>query len=161
MKISLIVAMASNRVIGLDNQMPWHLSADLKRFKKITLGSPIVMGRKTFESIGRPLPQRTNIIVSRNAAYQPDGCLVFQSIETALAHACQHAPDVFVIGGATLYEAALPLANTLYITQIHREFAGDTFFPEWQSNEWREVQREDVTDDAAVDFGYSFLKFVR
>ncbi|MDP3330684.1 MAG: dihydrofolate reductase, partial [Methylococcaceae bacterium] len=100
MKISLIVAMASNRVIGLNNQMPWHLSADLKKFKSITIGKPIVMGRKTFESIGRPLPSRTNIIISRNPDYSQAGCIVVNDLDSALASACQQADEIFVIGGS-------------------------------------------------------------
>jgi dihydrofolate reductase len=158
MKISLIVAMARNRVIGLDNQMPWHLSADLKRFKQITLGSPIVMGRKTFESIGRPLPGRTNIIISRNPAYKPDGCLVVNNTETALKVGCQNAENIFVIGGSTLYQALLPVADTLYITQINKAFHGDTFFPQIDSHHWTEAAREDIDDDPDVTFSYSFLK---
>jgi dihydrofolate reductase len=158
MKISLIVAMSSNRAIGLDGQMPWHLSADLKRFKQITMGYPILMGRLTFESIGRPLPGRTNIIVSRNPTYKPEGCIVLDSVETAISHGCQLADEVFVIGGSTLYEATLPIADTLYITQINRDFVGDTFFPDFDRNQWVEVQREDLADDAKVGFTYSFLK---
>ncbi len=158
MKISLIVAMASNRVIGLNNQMPWHLSADLKRFKKITLGSPIVMGRKTFESIGRPLPGRTNIIISRNPAYKPEGCLVVNDIETALKAGCENAENIFVIGGSTLYQALLPVANTLYITQINKEFHGDTFFPHIDGNHWIEAERIDIDSDPDVSFSYRFLK---
>lgn len=161
MKISLIVALSSNRVIGADKQMPWHLSADLKKFKQITLGSPIIMGRKTFESIGRPLPGRTNIVVSRNAAYQPEGVVVFTSLAAALNHACSESEQVFVIGGASLYEAALPLATELYLTQIHREFAGDTYFPALDMSAWREVEREDVDDDPQVAFKYSFLRLLR
>jgi dihydrofolate reductase len=158
MKISLIVAMASNRVIGLDNQMPWHLSADLKRFKKITLGSPILMGRKTFESIGRPLPGRTNILISRNPDYKPEDCLVVNDIKSALNLGCQHAENIFVIGGSTLYRAVLPIANTLYITQIHKDFPGDTFFPEIDDQHWTEAEREDINNDPTVSFTYSFLK---
>jgi dihydrofolate reductase len=158
MKISLIVAMSSNRAIGLNNQMPWHLSADLKRFKKITMGHPILMGRKTFESIARPLPGRTNIIVSRNPAYRPEGCVVFDSVEAAINHGCQLADEVFVIGGSTLYEATLPMADTLYITQINQTFDGDTFFPDFDRNHWAEVECEDVVDDPKVSFTYSFLK---
>lgn len=161
MKISLIVAMAKNRVIGDQGGMPWHLSADLKKFRKITTGFPIVMGRKTYQSIGNPLPNRTNIIISRDSDYAPDGCLVFNDLNTALTHACQLAHEVFIIGGSTLYEALLPVANTLYITQIHSEFTGDTWFPEFDNNEWQEVAREDIDDDASVDFGYSFLQLVR
>jgi dihydrofolate reductase len=158
MKISLIVAMASNRAIGLNNQMPWHLSGDLKRFKQITMGHPIIMGRLTFEAIGRPLPGRTNIIVSRNPSYQQEGCVVVDSVEAAINHGRRLADEVFVIGGATLYEATLPLADSLYITQINQDFDGDTFFPDFDTNDWIEVEREDVVDDAGVSFTYSFLK---
>lgn len=157
MKISLIVAMASNRTIGLNNQMPWHLSADLKKFKKITLGSPILMGRKTYESIGRPLPGRTNIIISRNPSYSQADCLVFNDISKALS-SCGDAKEVFVIGGSDFYRAMLDLADTLYLTQIHQEFPGDTFFPELAADQWLEVEREDIQDDPDVTFSYSFLK---
>lgn len=157
MKISLIVAMSSNRAIGLNGQMPWHLSADLKRFKQITMGSPILMGRKTFEAIGRPLPGRDNIIISRDPHYQQPGCRVFSDIDSVL-RACADCPELYVIGGATLYEALLPRADYLYLTEIHKIFAGDTFFPEIDLNQWREVERADVKNDQAVDFSYSFLK---
>ncbi len=158
MKISLIVAMANNRVIGLDNKMPWHLSADLKKFKSITMGSPILMGRKTYESIGRPLPGRTNMIISRNLDYQQEGCLVFNDLNTALETASQSTKEVFIIGGSDLYKAILPLANVLYLTLINKDFQGDTFFPEIDFNEWSEVTREDIKDDPSVYFNYSFLK---
>ena len=161
MKISLIVAMASNRVIGLNNQMPWHLSADLKKFKKITMGSPIIMGRKTYESIGRPLPSRTNIIISRNPDYRQDGCLVVNTIESALEKGCVSAGELFVIGGSDLYSATLPMADTLYLTLINKTFAGDTFFPELDEQAWAEVQREDINDDPDAGFSYSFLKLER
>ncbi|HEY8158115.1 MAG TPA: dihydrofolate reductase [Methylobacter sp.] len=160
MKISFVVAMASNRAIGLNNQMPWHLSADLKKFKKITMGAPILMGRKTYESIGRPLPGRTNIIISRNPSYSQPGCLVFNDIEEAL-DSCRDSDEVFVIGGSHLYKSMLPIADTLYLTQIHKEFPGDTFFPELDAEQWIEVQREDIQDDHDVDFSYSFLKLER
>ena len=159
MKISLIVAMASNQAIGLNNQMPWHLSADLKRFKQITMGHPILMGRLTFEAIGRPLPGRTNIVVSRNPAYHADGCIVADSLEAAVRAGCRLSDQIFVIGGAILYEAALPLAETLYITQINRAFEGDTFFPVFNRSHWVEEEREDVADDGQAGFGYSFLKY--
>ena len=158
MKISLIVAMASNRVIGLNNKMPWHLSADLKKFKKITMGSPILMGRKTHESIGKPLPGRTNIIISRNLDYRQDGCLVFNDLKIALKKACESAEEVFVIGGSDVYEAILPIADTIYLTIINREFQGDAFFPEIDLNDWSEVAREDIKDDPDAAFSYSFLK---
>jgi len=156
MKISLIVAMATNRAIGLNNKMPWHLSADLKKFKQITMGSPILMGRKTYESIGRPLPGRDNIIISRNSAYQQAGCSVFNTIEEAI-ESCQKYDEVFVIGGATFYQAMLPVADRLYLTEIHKEFDADTFFPEINRDEWIEFEREDISNDPSVDFSYSFL----
>jgi len=160
MELSLIVAMASNRTIGLDKKMPWHLSADLQHFKKVTMGSPIIMGRKTFESIGRPLPGRKNIIISRNKDYQQAGCLVFNDLSEALV-SCESEESVFVIGGATLYEATLAHADNLYITQIHQEFSGDTWFPEINAADWHECEREDITDDARVDFDYSFIRYQR
>lgn len=161
MKISLIVAMASNRVIGLNNKMPWRLSADLKRFKQITLGAPILMGRKTFESIGRPLPGRTNIILSRNPAYAQDGCIVVNDLETALWTGGRHGDELFVIGGADLYRELLPRADKLYMTEIKRAFPGDTFFPEWNPDEWEEVAREEIDDNVAAGFGYRFLRLER
>jgi len=161
MKISLIVAMAKNRAIGLNNRMPWHLSADLKRFKQITMGHPIIMGRLTFEAIGRPLPGRTNIIVSRNPAYKQEGCVVADSIETAITCGCRLADEIFIIGGATLYAASLPLADRLYLTQINRDFAGDTFFPPFDTNGWIETAREDITDDEQAGFPYSFINLQR
>jgi dihydrofolate reductase len=161
MKISLIVAMASNGIIGQDGQMPWHLSSDLKRFKKITLGSPIIMGRKTFESIGKPLPGRSNIIVSRNLAYRQEGCFVFDSIETALANSCRMGGEVFIIGGSALYEATLAYADRLYVTEINQDFEGDTAFPHWDKVEWTEIEREDIDDDPSVSFSYSFITYKR
>ena len=157
MKISLIVAMANNRAIGLNGQMPWHLSADLQRFKQITMGSPIMMGRKTFDAIGRPLPGRENLIISRNGDYEQSACRVFTSIEDGLDYASS-CDELFVIGGATLYEALLPTADYLYLTLINRSFEGDTYFPEIDYKGWRELSREDVEDDPNVDFSYSFLK---
>jgi dihydrofolate reductase len=157
MKISIIVAMASNRAIGQNNKMPWHLSADLKKFKEITMGSPILMGRKTFESIGRPLPGRSNIIISRNKNYHQNDCLVFNNVEDAII-ASEKYDEIFVIGGASIYKSTLSKANYLYLTQIHKEFEGDTFFPVIDNQIWKEIEREDVNDDASVDFTYSFLK---
>ena len=160
MKLSLIVAMASNRTIGINKQMPWHLSADLKHFKKTTLGYPIIMGRKTFESIGRPLPGRQNIIISRDPNYQQAGCLVFNDLEAAL-NSCSKEEEVFVIGGATLYEATLAYADRLYITQIQQDFAGDTWFPAIDKSQWQESAREDISDDKSVEFDYSFVVYQR
>lgn len=160
MKISLIVAMASNRAIGLNNQMPWHLSADLQKFKQITMGLPILMGRKTYESIGRPLPGRNNIIISRNPSYQQPGCQVFDNVDKVIT-ACQEYNEIFVIGGATFYQAMLPKADLLYLTQINKAFDADTFFPVINQQEWKEIAREDIDNDPTVDFSYSFLKLER
>ena len=160
MKISLIVAMAANRAIGLDNRMPWHLPADLKRFKQITMGSPVIMGRKTYEAIGKALPGRSNLIITRNTVYHQPGCQTFGDIETALQQ-CRNSEEVFVIGGATLYRALLPIADCLYLTLINQDFVGDTFFPEIDENCWRVIDRQDVFDDQFVDFTYSFITFVR
>lgn len=157
MKISIIVAMAENRAIGLNNAIPWHLSADLKNFKKITLGKPILMGRKTHESIGKPLPGRENIIISRNPDYRSSGVRVFNSIDAALQHLKQHQ-EVMIIGGAGLYQAMLPRASYLYLTQIHQCFPADTFFPEFVITQWRELERKDITADDSVAFDYSFIK---
>ncbi|HIG64052.1 MAG TPA: type 3 dihydrofolate reductase [Methyloprofundus sp.] len=160
MKLSLIVAMASNRTIGLDNKMPWHLSADLKKFKKITMGKPIIMGRKTFESIGRPLPGRQNIIISRNSDYQQPGCLVFNDLDSALTSYAD-MEEVFVIGGATLYKTTLARADRLYITEIQQEFSGDTWFPEINQEQWQVVAREDINNDSSVNFCYRFMIYER
>jgi dihydrofolate reductase len=157
MKISLIVAMAENRVIGSNGKMPWHLSADLKRFKQITLGSPIVMGRKTHEAIGRPLPGRSNIIVSKNKSYRQQNCLVFNDIDSALQH-CAECAEIFVIGGSTLYQALLPRANYLYLTEINKNFVGDVYFPKIDARQWRELERQVVEKDESVDFTYNFIK---
>jgi len=155
MKLSLIVAMATNRAIGLDGQMPWHLSADLKYFKKVTMGKPIVMGRKTFEAIGRPLAGRENIIISRHSNYQAEGCQVYNSIEEVL-ESYQQADELMIIGGATLYRALLPLAQRLYLTKIHQDFSADTFFPEIDESQWKLVSEKVINEDEQVDFSYSF-----
>lgn len=157
MKISLIVAMSQNRAIGRDNKMPWHLPADLKRFRAITMNSPILMGRKTFESIGRPLDGRANLVLSHNQNYQPQGCQVFQSLESALETAKTLGNELFIIGGATLYEMTLPLAQRLYLTQIQAKFEGDTFFPKFDLNDWNETTCEQINNDEKADFSYRFL----
>lgn len=138
--------------------MPWHLSADLKKFKKITMDHPIIMGRKTFESIGRPLPGRQNIIISRNPDYQQEGCQVFNNLDNAL-QSCAENDEVFVIGGATLYAATLARADKLYITEIQQGFDGDTWFPEINLEQWHEIAREDINDDNSVAFNYSFIVY--
>lgn len=147
--------MGENRVIGVDNRMPWHLSADLKRFKRITMGKPLIMGRRTHESIGRPLPGRKNIVLTSDPAYVAPGCVVVHSLEDALEEA--DTDEVMVIGGSTLYEKLLPKADRLYLTLIHRTFAGDTFFPQLKWSEWTEIERLDAEDDPDSGPSYSFL----
>jgi dihydrofolate reductase len=156
MRISLIVAMSRNRVIGSDNRLPWHLSADLKRFKAITMGKPILMGRKTHESIGRPLPGRTNIVLTGNPGYHAPGCLVVSSLGEAM-DAAQGCEELMIIGGSSLYRRFLTDADRLYLTLIDQDFSGDTFFPEFDPADWVEVAREDVPDDPQAAFKYSFL----
>ncbi len=153
--LSLIVAMDRNQLIGRDNRLPWHLSADLKRFKRITMGKPIVMGRRTHESIGKPLPGRTNIVVSTDRHYQAAGCRVVASLHEALSAAGEQ--EVFVIGGASLYEQALPLAGRMYVTEIDAAFEGDTWFPEFDPGEWQETAREAHPADAGNAYAFAFV----
>lgn len=140
--ISLVVAMARNHVIGSAGRMPWHLPADLRRFKEITMGRPVIMGRKTFESIGRPLPGRTNIVVTRRHGWNPSGVIVARGLPQALQAAVQGEGEVFVIGGGELFEQALPIARRLYITRIEADIEGDTRFPEIEEAQWRLVRKE-------------------
>lgn len=158
MKIYIIAAVASNGVIGNGGKIPWHLSADLKKFQSITMGAPILMGRKTHQSIGKPLPGRQNIVISTNPNYQSHGCVIFSNIQAALASYQKH-PKIFVIGGASIYEALLPLAHGLYITEIAKEFRGDIFFPAIDQNLWQAKTSQTVGDDASVDFSYSFVEY--
>lgn len=160
MTISLVVAMAENRVIGRDNQLPWRLPADLRHFKQITLGKPVVMGRKTYESIGRPLPKRTNIVVTRDKNYQAPGCTVVNSICEAFTAAIA-AEEIMIIGGANFYEQLLSHADRIYLTVIHQDFEGDTYFPPLVENDWKETGREDHEADAENSYAYSFLVLER
>ncbi|MER3443390.1 MAG: dihydrofolate reductase [Meiothermus sp.] len=165
--LSLVVAMAENRVIGRNGGLPWRLPNDLKHFRRLTTGHPVVMGRKTYESIGKPLPGRTNVVVSRSPDYSAPGCLVVNSLEAALqvAEAAPHDPagtrETFVIGGAELYAQALPLADRIHLTLVHAEVAGDTFFPDLDPGAWREVSREDHEPDEQHAYAYSFLTLER
>ncbi|MEZ9594842.1 type 3 dihydrofolate reductase [Shewanella sp. 10N.261.52.F9] len=158
MKIAMIAAMANNRVIGKDNQMPWHLPEDLRHFKAMTLGKPVVMGRKTYESIGRPLPGRHNIVISRQADLLIDGVTTVTSFEAAklVAGACE---ELVVIGGGQLYQMLLPQANILYLTEIALDVEGDTHFPEWNDGSWLEISRDVAKNDKEVE--YSFIKLVK
>ena len=154
--ISLVVAMDRNRLIGRDNALPWRLPADLKQFKAITLGKPVIMGRKTYESIGKPLPERHNIVVTRNAAYAAPGCTVVTSVDAALA-AAGAAPEVMVIGGAQLYAAFLPRAQRIYLTRVEADFEGDAWFPEWDAQEWHEISRSAGTVDERNAHPHTFI----
>ena len=143
--VSILVAMAKNRVIGRNNALPWQLPPDLKRFKELTMGHHIVMGRKTYESIGRPLPGRTSVIITRQPDYQVPGAIVVASIDQALkvcSEGKETDQEIFVIGGAEIYHQALELCRRIYITEIQQEFDGDTLFPELNQQEWREISRE-------------------
>lgn len=155
-RISLIAALSDDGVVGIENRLPWRLPADLRWFKRQTMGKPIVMGRKTFQSLGRPLPGRTNIVVSRDPAFQADGCLVVHSLDQALA-AAGGADEVMIIGGASLYTQALPRAERLYLTYVHGRFQGDAWFPPFDPRDWREIQREDHPADDRNPWPYSFL----
>lgn len=156
MRVSLIVAVAANGVIGRDNRLPWRLPADLKRFKTLTMGHPIIMGRKTHESLGRPLPGRTNIVVTTQPNYEAPGCQVAHSLEQALAF-CQSDDEVFVIGGASLYQQALERADKIYLTEIHQEFEGDVRFPQLDRTTWQETSRTKVPASAESPLAYSFV----
>jgi dihydrofolate reductase len=160
MEITLIVAMAENRVIGANNAMPWHLPDDLRRFRALTMGHPILMGRKTHEAIGRPLPGRRNLVMTRDATQSFPGCEVISCAEDA-QRLCQDADALFVIGGAELYRLFLPLANRIELTIIHREFEGDTYFPEISADTWIEVAREQRPMDSTLGYAWSYLTLER
>ena len=155
MKISMIAAMAKNRVIGMDNQMPWHLPADFAWFKKCTMGKPIVMGRKTYQSIGRPLPGRLNIVLSRNPDLQIDGVICVTSIEQAKLIAGE-VEELMIIGGGAIYQACLTEAKQLYLTFIDADILGDTQFPDW-GEEWRLIHRECYKADTKNPFDMEFV----
>lgn len=158
MNLAIVVAKASNNVIGNNNQLIWHLPADLKHFKEITSGHPIIMGRKTYESIGRPLPNRRNIIISRNKKLRIEGCEVVNSLEDALKLVSEEK-SVFIIGGANIYQQSMFLANTLYVTEVHQNFEGDAFFPEIDKNIWKETERHNHKPDEKNTIPYSFITY--
>ncbi len=155
--LSIIVAVARNRVIGVNNTLPWHLPEDLKRFRALTMGHHIIMGRKTYESLGRLLPGRTTVIVSRSKDYAVPGALVADSLRVALA-LCEGDPEVFVIGGAQLYREALPVANRLYLTEIDAAFDGDAYFPGYDRSRWRETSSETHVSERGLAFRYITLE---
>ena len=158
--ISIIAALAGNRVIGNDNALPWHLPADLKHFKAMTVGKPIIMGRKTWESLPGRLPDRVHIIITANPDYQAEGCVVVHSLEAAL-EAAGEVPEVMIVGGAMLYRQALPLAHRLYLTLVEVDIEGDTRFPEFDQTQWREIERQRHSSDERNPHAYSFVTMSR
>ncbi|MFW5450042.1 MAG: type 3 dihydrofolate reductase [Methylophagaceae bacterium] len=160
MNISIIVATDEHGLIGRDNNLPWALSADLQYFRRITMGKPLIMGRNTHESIGRALPGRKNIVLTNNADYQLGDCSVVHTIDEAV-HACGSAEEVMVMGGASLYKQFLPLANKLYLTLVHANLSGDTWFPDWDKTQWQEISREDHDADNKNNYPYSFISYQR
>lgn len=156
-KLSIIVAMSSNRVIGVNNSLPWHLSEDLKHFKTLTTGHTIIMGRKTYESIGKPLPNRRNIVISRNLNAFYGGVEVVHSLEDAFSTS-SNDEEVFIIGGSNIYEQSLHLVEHLYITEIKKSFEGDAFFPEIDKSLWTESARETHTSSDGLEFSFVSLQ---
>ena len=162
MKLSIIVAASENNVIGKDNDLPWRLSADLKHFKKITSGHCIIMGRNTYESIGKPLPKRTNIVVTSNTSLNFEGCLMVHSLEEAIKKAKEfEKEEAFIIGGATLYKACLDKVDHIYLTRVHAQIAGDTFFPEIDFSKWKVASEEKHVADEKNQYDFTFFKLKR
>lgn len=157
--ISMIWAMGKDNALGCKNRMPWYLPADFAYFKKVTLGKPVIMGRKTFESIGKPLPGRKNIIITRDAAFRPEGCITVDSIEGAEAYTTD--TEAFIVGGAEIYKAFLPMADKLYITEIDKAFEADAFFPDIDYTQWRLVSSEAGIKDEKNPFDYRWLVYER
>lgn len=160
MVLSIIVASAENSVIGRNNALIWHISADLKHFKQLTTGHTIIMGRKTFESIGKALPNRRNIVISRNPGFKAEGCEIVESIPMAL-EISKSEDEVFIIGGGTIYHEMWDQADRLYLTLVHTQVEGDTFIPAIDPEFWTEIRREDGKADDKNEFDYSFVDYER
>jgi len=162
MKLSIIVAVSENNVIGIDNQLPWHLPADLKYFKNLTSGHPIIMGRKTFESIGRPLPNRENIVITRDAAFHHEGIVIKHSIEEAIQYCRTKDDEIFIIGGDTIYQQTISWVNRIYYTRVHVSLEhGTAFFPVLNMEEWKLVQSEYHIKDEKNQYDYTFEVYDR
>jgi len=157
MYISIIAAVSENGVIGVNGNLPWHISEDLRYFKRTTMGKPVIMGRKTFETLKKPLSGRTNIVLTRQEDYQHEGCVVVHSMDDAI-QVEQDAGEIMVAGGAAVYRAALPLANRMYITRIHHQYEGTVFFPEADFSRWEEISRDDRAD-IEQNLHYSFIVY--
>ncbi len=160
MTVSLVVAHAENRTIGRGGKLPWHLPADLQFFKRLTTNHTIVMGRKTYESIGRPLPNRRSIVITRDPGYRADGVDIAPSLEEALAMAAGD-DDVFIIGGAEVFEQGIPLAERIYLTKIHAQVEGDVWFPPIDEGEWTVISREDHAADDRHAYAFTFITYQR
>ena len=160
MLVSLIAGMGRRRVIGLNNELPWRLPADMRRFRKITMGKHVLMGRKTHQSIGKPLSGRTNLVLSRDPVFRAAGCIVVRSMEEALSE-CRGTDEVMAIGGAECYSLALPVADRMYLTYIDHDFEGDQYFPSFSEEEWREDKREKCYPDDKNAYFYSYVNLVR
>ncbi len=159
-KISIIVAMAKNRTIGINNTLPWRCPEDLKHFKALTMGHHMIMGRKTFDSIGKPLPGRTTVVVTRNRVLKIDGCVMAYSLDEAIV-ACAKDDEIFIVGGAELYAQALPRVDALYITEIQQDVAGDAHFPAFNKTDWKEVAREQRSQSEPQPLDYHFVTYRR
>lgn len=159
MRVSIIAAVSDNNVIGQDSGLPWRILADMQHFKRLTMGKPVIMGRKTFQTMNKPLFGRKNIILTRREDYTVPGCTVAHALEDAL-EAAEGADEVMIAGGEAVYRATLPFAHRMYLTLVHASFTGDTYFPEWNREEWREIEREDHAGTDAP-YAYSFLTFER
>jgi dihydrofolate reductase len=160
MTISIIAAIGENRELGFQGGIPWHLPADFKRFKELTMGHPVIMGQRTFESIGKPLPGRTNIVLTKNADFHADGCRVVTSLDEAF-DVEKGSDEAFIIGGGQIYHLAMPVAQKLYLTKVHGKFEADTFFPEWSDTEWRLMGSEPHAKDEKNAFDYDFCVYER
>lgn len=156
--ISIIVAIAHNNVIGAGNSLIWHISEDLRRFKAITTGHPVIMGRKTYESIGRPLPNRTNVVITRQADFAVEGCTVVHSLQEASALFPENE-ELFIIGGGQIYAEALPLAKRLYLTEVDADYEGDTYFPQWDQSEWNLIEKDTFLRGEEFDKPFAFLTY--
>jgi len=163
MKVALIVAVSENNVIGRDNQLPWHLPEDLQYFKSVTMGKPILMGRKTYDSIGRPLPGRANIVITRDPNWTAEGVIVVNSLEDAMAEGAQacnatESDEIMVIGGAQIYRDCLPIADKLYLTKVDAEIEGDAFFPEIDNNQWQKTSEKTPNDLGKYPYRFLILE---
>ncbi len=160
MNLSIIVALSENNLIGINNDLPWHLSADLKRVKAITMGHHLIMGRKTFDSIGKPLSGRPIIIITRNKDYKAKGCTVVPSLAEGIK-AAKDDNEAFIFGGGEIFREALPLVNKIYMTRIHQRFEGDTYFPELNMEEWKQVSHNEFPADEKNNYPFSYINLER